>query len=70
MLRIWCYRATKHPLWETIVFILIGLSSFKLVIDSYASSFDDEVVIGVFKDLDYDGNGFLTYEDFTFFKRW
>ena len=53
MIRIWCYRATKHPLWETIVFILIGLSSFKLVTDSYAKKWDNDKVNDVSDKLDY-----------------
>lgn len=53
LFRIWCYRATRHRFWETIVFILIGLSSFKLVTDSYTLAWDNEKVNELSEILDY-----------------
>lgn len=35
LIRIGAYKLTKHPLWETIVIILITLSSLKLAFDTF-----------------------------------
>ena len=44
LFRIWSYKATKHGMWENTVFLLIGLSSFKLVTDSYTNTSSNELV--------------------------
>ena len=44
-LRIKCYKAYKHPLWESFVMLLIILSSLKLATDTYSGSWEDNELV-------------------------
>ena len=35
LLRILCYKIVNHKYFENLIFVFIGLSSFKLAIDTY-----------------------------------
>lgn len=41
--RIWCYKLIKHKYWETVVLVLICLSSLKLAFDTWEREKDSPV---------------------------